>query len=409
MNSSSAFHLPNEREKGDMYDILLRLGKVVDPSQELHKVASVAIQNGKIAKIADDISESDAKKVIPAEGKIITPGLIDIHCHPGAGFVWIGVSADEIGLNTGVTLLGDAGTSGWANFHAFRSLIVDKAKTDILCFLNLASTGLATLPEICSENDIDTPRMVDVVASNREVIRGIKLRCVQALEGSVGIKAVERAKKISADHKLPLMIHIGETRKRTGDLRMDDFSRVAVSLMEKGDILSHYLTWEPGGLILKDGTIYPELLEARKRGVILDSCHGLNHFSFAIAHHALKAGMIPDVVSTDLATTSLPAAQSLVIVMSKFLNLGVSLDQVVKMATINPAKALGEEGRRGSLKPGMPADVTIMKLEKGNFIYSDGTGGERIAGEFLLEPTGVLKEGRLYPAFSGYHIPPVYA
>ena len=392
-----------------MYDILLRHGEVVDPSQDIHKIASVAIKDGKIAEVADDISESKAKKIIPAEGKIITPGLIDIHCHPGAGFVWIGVPADEIGIDTGVTLLGDAGTSGWANFQAFRSLIVDKAKTDILCFLNLASTGLATLPEIWSEKDIDIPRLVEVVASNRDLIRGIKLRCIQALEESIGIKAVELAKKIATDHRLPLMIHIGETRKRTGDHKMDDFSRAVVSLMEKGDILSHYLTWEPGGLILKDGTIYPELIQAQKRGVILDSCHGLNHFSFAIARHALDMGVLPDVVSTDLASVSLPAAQSLVNAMSKFLNLGVSLDQVIKMATLNPAKALSEDGRRGSLKTGMLADITIMKLERGNFIFSDGTGGERVTGEVLLEPTGVFKEGRLYPAFSGYHIPPVYA
>ena len=392
-----------------MYDVLLRHGEVIDPAQEIHRIASVAIQNGKIAEIADDISEAKAKKVIPAEGKIITPGLIDIHCHPGAGLVWIGVSADEIGLDTGVTLLGDAGTSGWANFQAFRSLVVEKAKTDILCFLNLASTGLATLPEIWSEKDIDIPRLVDVVASNREVIRGIKLRCVQALEESMGIKAVKMAKKIATDHRLPLMIHIGETRKRTEDHKMDDFSRAAVSLMERGDILSHYLTWEPGGLILKDGTIYPELIDAQKRGVLLDSCHGLNHFSFAIARHALDMGMIPDVVSTDLATVSQPAAQSLVVAMSKFLNLGVSLDRVIKMATIHPARALGEDGRRGSLKAGMPADITLMKLERGNFIFSDGTGGERIIGELLLEPTGVFKKGRFYPAFSGYHIPPIYA
>jgi predicted amidohydrolase len=308
-----------------------------------------------------------------------------------------------------VTLLGDAGTSGWANFQAFRSLIVEKAKTDILCFLNLASTGLATLPEIWSEKDLDIPRMVDVVASNRGLIRGIKLRCIQALEESMGVKAVETAKRIAADHKLSLMIHIGETRKRTADPKMDDFSRAAVSLLERGDILSHYLTWEPGGLILKDGTVYPELMEARKRGVVFDACRGLNHFSFAIARHALNMGLLPDVISTDMATVSQPAAQSLVITMSIFLNLGVGLDQIIKMATLNPAKALGEDGRRGSLKPGMLADITIMKLERGNFIFSDGTGGERITGEVLLEPTGVFKEGRFYPAFSGYHIPPVYA
>jgi dihydroorotase len=405
----SAFGLPREREKNDMYDVLLRNGEIVDPSQGIHKIASVAIQDGKIAEVADDILEAKAKKVVPAEGKIITPGLIDIHSHPGAGFVWIGVPADEIGINTGVTLLGDAGTAGWANFQAFRSLIVDRAKTDILCFLNLASTGLATLPEIWSEKDIDLPRMVDVVAANRKLIRGIKLRCVQALAESVGLKAVEMAKKVAADHKLPLMVHVGETQKRTDDLKMDEFSRAAVSLLEKGDILSHYLTWEPGGLILKDGTIYPELIEARKRGVVLDSCRGLNHFSFVIARRALDMGLLPDIISTDMATMSRPAAQSLVITMSIFLNLGVGLDQVIKMATINPAEALGEGGRRGSLKAGGLADITIMKLEKGNFTFSDGTGGEQISGEVLLEPTGVFKEGRYYPAFSGYHIPPLYS
>jgi len=392
-----------------MYDVLLRHGEIVDPAQGIHKIASLAIQDGKIAEVADDISEAKAKMVIPAEGKIITPGLIDIHCHPGAGLVWIGVPPDEIGINTGVTLLGDAGTAGWANFQAFRSLIVDESKTDILCFLNLASTGLATLPEIWSERDSDVPRMIETVAANRDLIRGIKIRCVQALAESVGIKAVELAKKIASDHKLPLMVHIGETRKRTDDSKMDDFSRAAVSLLEKGDILSHYLTWEPGGLILKDGSVYPELSAARKRGVLLDCCHGLNHFNFTIARHALSRGLLPDLISTDMATVSRPAAQSLVITMSKILNLGVGLEQVIKMTTLNPARALGEDGRRGSLKPGMMADITIMKLEKGSFIFSDGTGGERITGQTLLEPVGVLKEGRLYPAFSGYHLPPVYA
>ena len=154
---------------------------------------------------------------------------------------------------------------------------------------------------------------------------------------------------------------------------------------------------------------HPELLEARKRGVWLDCCHGLNHFSFTIARQALSKGLLPDLVSTDMATMSLPAAQSLAVMMSKFLNLGVGLEEVIKMATANPAQALHEDEKRGSLKPGMAADITLMKLEKGKFTFCDGTGGERLEGEILLEPTAVIKNGCLYPAFSGYHIPPVYA
>ena len=189
---------------------------------------------------------------------------------------------------------------------------------------------------------------------------------------------------------------------------MDDFSRAAVALLEKGDILSHYLTWEPGGMILKDGTVYPELNAAHKRGVFLDCCHGLNHFSFAIARHAVSVGLIPSIISTDMVSIVRSAAQSLTVVMSKFVNLGLTVEQVIEMTTINPARALGEEGRRGSLKPGMAADITVLELTKGDYCFVDGTGGERMQGDRLLEPRMVFKRGEPMPAYSGYHIPPVY-
>ena len=391
-----------------MYDILLKDGTIIDPAQGMHKVGSVAIQNGKIAEVADAISESEAQKVFPMEGKIISPGLIDMHCHPAGKFAGLGVPPDEIGLNTGVTLLGDAGTSGAANFNAFRALVVEPAKTDILCFLNLSHTGLVTVPEIFTEQNIDISHSKETIEANRDIIRGVKIRCVKALAEGPGIRAVENGKRLASDHNLPLMIHVGETRKRTDDLSMDAFSRAAVSLLDTGDIISHYLTWEPGGLILKDGTVYPELEAAHKRGAILDTCNGLKQCILAFARHAIAQGLIPDVVSTDLVTISLPSAQSLAVTMSKFINLGLSVDQVIGMSTVNAAKALGEESRRGSLKPGMTADITVMELKKGDYLFCDGTGGERMQGEFLLEPQMVFKDGRAHPAYAGYHIPPVY-
>ena len=167
-----------------------------------------------------------------------------------------------------------------------------------------------------------------------------------------------------------------------------------IALMEEGDILSHYLPWEPGGLILKDGTVYSELEDAKRRGVVLDSSHGLNHFSFTVARKAIEKGLLPTVISTDMASMVLPAAQSLPVVMSKFLNLGLTLDQVIKMTTTNPAKALGEERRRGSLKPGYMADITVMELTEGDYIFCDGHGGERMNGNLLLEPRMVFKGGK---------------
>ena len=391
-----------------MFDILLKDGLLIDPSQGIHKVDSVAIQDSKIVAVGEDTSETEAEKVFNMEGKIIAPGLIDIHCHPAAGFSWLGAPADEIGLNTGVTLLCDGGTSGAANFEAMRLFIVEPAKTDIFCFLNLSNTGLITLPEIWSEQNIYVDQSEQVIEANLDIIKGVKIRAIQSLADGLGIKAIEIAKKLASDVNLPLMMHVGETRSRIPNDRMDDFSRAAVSLLEEGDILSHYLTWEPGGMILKDGTVYPELEAAQNRGVVLDSCHGLNHFSFTIARHAIARGLIPKVISSDLCSIALPAAQSLAVVMSKFINMGLSVDQVIEMTTINPAKALGEEKRRGSLKPGMSADITVMELTKGDYIFGDGRGGEIMHSDILLEPRMVFKAGEGMPAYSRYHIPPVY-
>ena len=391
-----------------MFDILLKSGLIIDPSQAIHGEGSVAIQDGKIRAVGKNLPDGEATKIFDMRGKIIVPGLIDIHCHPVKGFWELGVPADEFGLNSGVTLLGDAGSAGPANFEALRLFIVERARTDILCFLNLSNTGLVKIPELCSERDFDVDRCKRTIEVHADIIKGIKVRCVQALAEGPGMKAIEGAKKLATDCRVPLMLHIGETRKRVPADRMDDFSRAAVALLEKGDILSHYLTWEPGGMILKDGTVYPELGAAHKRGVFLDSCHGLNHFSFTIARHAVSAGLIPSIISTDMVSIVRSAAQSLTVVMSKFINLGLTVEQVIEMTTVNPARALGEEGRRGSLKPGMAADITVLELTKGDYCFVDGTGGERMQGGRLLEPRMVLKRGEPMPAYSGYHIPPVY-
>lgn len=396
------------KEENKMYDLLLKGGEVIDPMQGIHDRRDVGVKDGKIAAVEKNIAESQARKVIPMNGRLVTPGLIDIHCHPAEGLMRTGVPADEIGVDSGVTLLCDGGSAGAANFHTMRRFIVEPARTDIFCFLNLANTGLVIIPEIRSEHDIDPERSQQVVEENRDLIKGIKLRAVQPLAEGIGIKAVEMAKKLATDLKLPFMMHIGEPRERVANDIMDDFTRAAVKLMEKGDILSHFMTWEPGGLILPDGTVYPEIWEAQKRGVILDSCHGFWHFSFTVARHALQQGLLPTVISTDFGVPPIRVVQSLIVTMSKFLNLGLTIDQVVEMTTINPAKALGEEARRGSLKPGMLADISVMEIVEGDYLFSDGLGRNSLQGNLLLEPRLVLKDGVEMPCRSRYHLPPVY-
>jgi dihydroorotase len=332
-----------------------------------------------------------------------------VHCHPNAGFREGGIPADEMGVNSGVTFLCDGGSAGAANLETFRLVIIDRAKTGVVCCLNLSKTGLLNIPEICSEHDVDIDWSRRVIEANRDIIRGVKIRFIQGLADSLGMKAVEGAKKLATEFRMPLMVHLGAKRRRVPNDKMDDFSRTAVSLLERGDILSHYLTWEPGGLILPDGTVYPELPAARDRGVWLDSCHGLSNFSFAITRHALAQGLIPSIISTDMSAGGETSTQSLPVVMSKFLNMGLTLDQVIEMTTIAPALALGEEANHGSLKPGRAADVTVLELLNGDYLFSDGLGGGLLRGDKLLEPRMVIKAGEVMPAYSHYVIPKAYA
>jgi len=391
-----------------MYDLVLSGGKLVDPSQGLHESGYLAIEGGRIAAVGKGTAAPEAKRTFDVRGKIITAGLIDLHCHPAGDFLSFGLPADDIGIDTGVTLLCDAGSAGAGNFEVLREQLVGHTRTEVYFFVNVAGTGLTRMPEARNVSDLDLAGVRRVVEKHRDVVKGIKVRAIQSFADGPGLAAMQQVKGLATDLKVPLMVHIGETRQRLPKEKLDDFSRATVALLTAGDILSHYLTWEPGGMILRDGSVYPELQAARQRGVILDACHGLNHFSFAIVRHAIEKGLWPDVISTDMATFGWPVLQSLAVVMSKFLNLGLNVEEVVNMATFNPARALGEEEKRGTLKPGLNADITVMEIINGNFVFSDGTGRERINGSVLLEPRMVLKGGKPMPAYSAYHVPPVF-
>jgi len=377
-----------------MFQTIIRGGNIIDPSQGIHQVMDIGIQDGKIASLARDITSIEGAQLIEAAGLTVTPGLIDMHAHVADTVIPLGTPPDLAGVSRGVTAVCDGGSTGHANFSDFLKDGIEPAQTDVFCYLHIASTGLLEMPEISGWGDVDAAATVATARAHPEVIKGIKFRAVMPAAADPGIEIARTAKKIATDAGLPLMVHIGDGLcGEQGDV-VEAFTRELAGLLEKGDIITHIYSGAPGGLIKPDGTVFPELRAAMSRGVLLDTAHGRPNLSFQVARAGLAAGILPDIISTDLASTNVDnLIFSLVLTMSKFLALGLSLEQVIAMTTINPARALGEETRRGTLSVGTPADISILKLVPGNYTFRDGLIGNQATGETLILPELTLKNG----------------
>ena len=387
-----------------MYDLLVKGGKLIDPAQGINDYRDIGISQGKIEAIASNIEVSEAKKVIDAKNRIVTPGLIDIHTHVADGIIRQALPPDDFGVRAGVTAVCDGGSTGYANFDGFKRYVLPRAKTDVFFFLHMCPHGLALSPncqyEIRDWVDIDPDAMIKVIEENRDRAKGIKMRAIQSVMENLGLAAMKKAKEVASQVKLPLMVHLGELVGSRKEL--DQFTRDLLPILEKGDIVLHIYTPHGGGPVLPDGSVMPEIFEAQKRGVILDETKGFMNFSFERVHEGMDKGLIPDTLTTDC-TRWLPVSRRPMVfcrIMSKFLALGMSLDEVIKMATINPARAISEEHRRGSLKVAMPADATILELCEGDFTFVDDFK-DSIKGNLLLTPRITLKSGVEFVAHEG--------
>jgi dihydroorotase len=378
-----------------MNELLIKNGRVIDPAQGILDRRDIAINKGKIGAVAHDISATDAQRIIDAKGKIVTPGLIDIHTHVAEGLISIGVAPDEGGVFSGVTTVCDAGSLGWANFAGMIKYVQPLAKTDVFCFLNISSTGLAIMPEVWDWKNIDCDSMAKTIKENPETIKGVKVRATGSFVRNVGIEGIRRAKGVAGSAGLPLMVHLGiEPGEDLPDSEISDFTKKLLSLLNQGDILSHIYTWKKGGIINSEGTILPEAKEAVQRGVLLDVANAKTHFSFDTAKAGLEQGFLPYTISTDLTNINInDSVFSLPVTMSKMLAAGLSLEQIVEMTTINPATALREDCRRGSLRVGFSADISIFELKEGEFRFADGVLGKTFKGKYLLTPLLILKNG----------------
>ena len=377
-----------------MYDLLVKGGTVIDPSQDINGANDVAVQDGKIALVAPDIDASEAARVVEVKGKLVTPGLIDLHTHIYDGVNGNGVEADLGGVRAGVTTMVDAGSSGCDTYGGFPRHIIPNNATEIIPFLHICRTGLATTPDIFSPASIDLDRTIQVVEQNRDTIFGIKARMVSPALEIMGMEMPRMAKRAAVEAGVKLMVHIGDTEKRYDEKVIHQL----LPILEEGDIVTHLFTANPGGVIDSEGKLVPEAREAQERGVWMDTAHGRMNFSFDVGQRVLDQGLLPHCISTDL---TLPGRQltvhSMTEMMTRFLAMEFTLEQVVEMCTLNPAKALGQENRIGSLAVGHQADISVLDMVEGDWVVYDVVGGSRRT-EKALVPVLTVKRGEVYEA-----------
>ena len=377
-----------------MYDLLIRGGTVIDPSQSIHALNDVAVEAGKIARIAPGIPVEEAARVIDVPGKLVTPGLIDLHTHVYDGVNGNGVRADLGGVNAGVTTMVDAGSAGCDTFGGFPKHIIPNNETEIICFLHICRTGLATTPDIFSPSSIDLDNTIRVVSENRNVITGIKARMVSPALEIMGMEMPRLAKRAAKEAGVKLMVHIGDTEKRYDP----NVIRELLPILEEGDIVTHLFTANPGGVLDEKGELVPEAKEAKDRGVWLDTAHGRSNFSFDVGQRVLDQDLIPHCISTDLTLPGrIRTVHSMTEMMTRFLAMEFTLDQVVAMSTINPANAIGEGGRLGTLEVGRQADISVLGIEEGDWVVHDVVGGSKRT-EKAVVPVLTVKKGQVFEA-----------
>ncbi len=380
-----------------MYDLLIKGGTVVDPSQDIHGPSDIAIQDGKIALIAESISSDEASRVVEVKGKVITPGLIDLHTHVYAGVNGNGVDANIGGVRAGVTTMVDAGSSGCDTFGGFPLHILPNTDTEIICFLHICRTGLATTPDIFSPASIDLDKTIEVIEQNRNIISGVKARMVSPALEIMGMEMPRMAKRAAKEAGVPLMVHIGDTEKRYDA----NVIRELLPIMEAGDIVTHYFTANPGGVLDADGKLVPEAKEAHDRGVWLDTAHGRMNFAFDVGERVIDQGVLPHCISTDL---TLPGrartVHSMTEMMTRFLAMGFTFDQVVTMSTENPAKAVGVDARLGTLAVGKQADLSVLDVVDGDWVVYDVLGDSRKSDK-AVTPVMSVKKGEVFEAAWG--------
>jgi dihydroorotase len=379
------------------YDLILRGGRVIDPSQRLDAVSDVAFAGGKVAKVAPKLQGSAGTDVRDVSGSIVTPGLIDLHTHVYWGGTSLGIDAEEFCRTSGVTTSVDTGSAGPGNFAGFRKHVIEPSQVRILAYLHVSHAGIfgfsnrvmvGESADLRLMNPIDA---VEVANANRDVIVGIKVRVGLHASGTSGAVPLRIALEVAEAVGMPLMAHI--------DHPPPSYEEV-IEMLRPGDILTHAFRPFPNSPATHQGTVKKEVLDARKRGVRFDIGHGKGSFAFKTARAMLANGFLPDTISSDVHQLCIngPAFDQ-VTTMSKFLCMGMELPDVIAASTVNSAMAL-KRPELGSLKPGSVGDATVLSVKEGRFDYVDVVG-EHLEGDRKIASEGVVVGGRWWHPKAG--------
>ena len=376
------------------YDLLLKNGTVIDPKNNINARRDVAIAGGKIAAVEASIDPARAKKVIDVAGLYVSPGFIDLHVHvfygdgPSYRDGGLSVLPDAHSFRSGVTTMVDAGTAGAKNFEVFKKRIIDRSKTRVLSFVNIVGAGMGGAVEQ-NQNDMDPALLIALAKKYPDLIVGVKTAHYAGPEWT----AVDNAVKAGTGANIPVMVDFGA-------FRLDrPHEELITKRLRPGDMYTHaYLAAVP--MLDKDGKVRPYLLEGRKRGVLFDAGHGGGSFIFRHAVPAIKQGFIPDSISTDLhASSMIGGMKDMTNVMSKFLNIGMSLEQVVRASTWHPDRQI-KRPELGNLSVGSAADVAVFSVQQGKFGFVD-VYGAKMNGTQMITAEMTFRDGRMYWDLNG--------
>ena len=364
------------------YDVLIRTGRVIDPASRLDRITDVGILDGRIAAMQTGLS-ADAADTIDARGLIVTPGLVDIHAHMSAEM------PPAHCLSTGVTSMIDAGSAGADTIDQFVPL-AKNAPNRVRILINLGRTGLGGRGELLDFANADARAARRAIDAHRDVVVGIKARLSANVVGERPIEAIERAHSVTTPLRLPLMVHVGQATVPLADI---------LARLRPGDIVTHVYAPPPNGILDEQGRLFPAVFEARTRGILFDIGNGRNgHITWEVAERAIQQGFLPDTISSDLtAAGRTDRVFDFPTVLSKFLMLGMSLEQIIACSTVSAARALAPFKGLGTLAVGAPADIAIFSLDNGTFEFVDNVNAKRI-GKHKLVTKAVVAGGRRVPA-----------
>src|SRR5215472_7329142 len=363
-------------------------GRLLDPSQGIDVIGTVSIRGGRIASAGDGPAADANVQRIDAAGLLVIPGLVDLHTHLYRGVSHYGIEPDEHCLGRGVTTAVDAGSAGAQTFPGLRRYVIDRSRTSILAFLNIAVEGMiSSLVGELEDIRWASPEQAIVRAKqNPDLVIGIKVRLGHQMVGDDPQPALRLARQAAQALGLPLMVHVIDMRPGLAWL---------LPQLSRGDIVTHCFHGNEGGILGAGGRVLPEVIRARERGVLFDVGHGVGSFAYRVARPAIAQGFPPDTISSDLHAHNVggPVFDQAT-TLSKLLHLGMPLADVIRATTSTPAAAIARDGKIGAVAAGREADLSVFELHSGRWALPDAAGETEVV-ERLLVPRLVVRAGQV--------------